>query len=55
MSYDGAAAARATVTIRDNPLAPAASAGQNGAPDFEHMSAEQRRAYHKDRLTRKFG
>jgi len=62
MSYDGAAAARATVAIRSNPLgATAGSAAstwpvrQNGAPDFERMSAEQRRAYHKDRLTRKFG
>ncbi|MBM3834030.1 MAG: hypothetical protein FJ403_12320 [Verrucomicrobia bacterium] len=27
----------------------------NGAPDFEKMNAVQRRAYHQDRLTRKFG
>ncbi len=57
MSYDGAAA-RATVTIRDNPLAAAVSAwpvGPKGGPDFERMSAEQRRAYDRDRLTRKYG
>jgi len=27
----------------------------NGAPDFEHMDADQRRAYHHHRLSRKFG
>jgi hypothetical protein len=58
MSYDGATAARATVTIRDNPLAagaPAWPVGPKGAPDFERMSADERHAYHKHRLTRKFG
>jgi hypothetical protein len=65
MSYDGTAAARATVSIRNNPqvaaTAPSASSAsawpsaKNGAPDFEGMTKEQRRAYDKDRLTRKFG
>jgi hypothetical protein len=55
MSYDATAAARATVTIRDNPLASPAPARQDGAPDFDRMSAEQRRSYDKDRLTRKYG
>ncbi|HEY3913227.1 MAG TPA: hypothetical protein VGN61_01975, partial [Verrucomicrobiae bacterium] len=57
MAYDGTAKARATVAIRNNPLA--SSAGWpmfgNGAPDFERMTAEQRRAYDKERLTTRFG
>ncbi len=59
MSYDGTATARATVSIRNNPQAAStpstASASRNRAPDFEGMTKEQRRAYDKDRLTRKFG
>jgi len=59
MSYDGTATARATVSIRNSPLAAStvstASVSRNGAPDFEGMTKEQRRAYDKDRLTRKFG
>lgn len=68
MSYDGAAAARSTVTIRNNPVAPAAAssaAGQtaglawpilpNGAPDFEKMTPAQRSAYDQARLARVFG
>jgi hypothetical protein len=57
MSYDGTAAARAA--------APRAASApltrttwplfKNGAPDFESMTKEQRRAYDKHRLTRKFG
>ena len=66
MSYDGAATARSSVTVRNNPLArsspatdsrTAAVSGHltNGAPDFEKMDAAQRRAYDLDRLTRRFG
>jgi hypothetical protein len=62
MSYDGTAATRAAVSIRNNPGAdvPSTTAaawpvGQTGAPDFEKMTKEQRRAYDQDRLTRKFG
>ena len=71
MSYDGTAGARKTVTIQNNPLAkPAAgtpapktaTAGAtswpvfaNGAPDFEKMNSDHRRAYDQSRLTRKFG
>lgn len=62
MSYGGGSA-RAVVPIRQNPLAAAegnsngaVSAERNGArPDFERMSSEQRRAYDRERLTRKFG
>ena len=62
MSYDGSASRRATAEVRDSPLAgagPAAAAGgwptlANGAADFEHMTAAQRRAYHHSRLSRKF-
>jgi hypothetical protein len=64
MSYEGGVA-RATVSIRNNPLAnskPAAVNGAanwplltNGAPNFEQMNADQRRAYDLHRLTRKFG
>jgi hypothetical protein len=58
LSYD-AAATRATVSIRNNPLAastaPESPSSKKGAPDFEGMTKEQRRAYDKDRLTRKFG
>jgi hypothetical protein len=63
MSYDGAAARRATVEIRNNPLARANSApgqaGQaapawpkrpDGSPDFEQMNSAQRLAYHRARL-----
>ncbi|MGO8701609.1 MAG: hypothetical protein ACLQVY_28330 [Limisphaerales bacterium] len=31
------------------------TAFRNGSPDFEKMTADQRRAYHEQRLTRKFG
>lgn len=57
MSYDGSAAARATVPVAaSTPSAkPARPVSQNSAPDFERMAKEQRRAYDKDRLTRKFG
>jgi hypothetical protein len=54
MSYDGTAAARATVFMPGSaastwPVSP------TGAPDFEKMTKEHRRAYDQDRLTRKFG
>lgn len=67
MSYDGSAARRATVEVRNNPLAnvisaPAqsgsgASNGEwpkltNGKPDFDRMSTQQRSAYHSARLNR---
>jgi hypothetical protein len=70
MSYDGAAAARATVSIRNNPLSgspPKTSAApssavasnwpalSNGRPDFDRMNPDQRRAYDQQRLTKKFG
>jgi len=65
MSYDGSAARRATVEIRNNPLAKATvpsssippgprSAGwperADGSPDFEHMNSAQRLAYDRQRL-----
>src|SRR5262245_48028271 len=66
-SYEGSSS-RSTVAIRNNPLAnnssPKAPVGSrssnwpvltNGAPKFEQMNAEQRRAYDLDRLMRKFG
>jgi hypothetical protein len=47
------------VSIRNNPMAASDSSArpmsQKGAPDFEGMTREQRRAYDRDRLTRKFG
>jgi hypothetical protein len=57
MSYDGTAASRATVSMSaTTPLTkPAWPVRQNGAPDFEGMTKEQRRAYDLHRLTRKFG
>ncbi|HUD83100.1 MAG TPA: hypothetical protein VMQ67_06335, partial [Candidatus Saccharimonadales bacterium] len=56
MAYDRAARARSTVSIQSNPVSsPTWPVLRNGAPDFEQMTSEQRRAYHRDRLTRKFG
>jgi hypothetical protein len=65
MSYDGSATKRATVPIRDNPLAnnkPAATTTStdwpklpDGAPDFAKMTSPQRRAYDIARLAKKFG
>jgi hypothetical protein len=71
MSYDGSAVQKAKVEISNNPLAkkpatesriPGASAPitdwpkkENGKPDFEQMSGDQRRAYHRARLKRTFG
>lgn len=71
MSYDGAASARSSVPIRNNPLATARSSSYQpstpnhqpalwptlptGAPDFAQMDAAQRRAYDQQRLSTKFG
>jgi hypothetical protein len=70
MSYDGSGAARATVSIQNNPLhgsapktngVPSAATASNwpalpnGRPDFDRMNPDQRRTYDHQRLTRKFG
>ena len=62
MSYDGSAKRRATVEVRNNPLATAkptiASAADfpklaEGSPDFAKMTSAQRVAYHQARLNLK--
>ena len=55
MSYDGSAARRAAVEVRNNPLAEKKSEGTwpklaNGAPDFSKMNSAQRLAYDQIRL-----
>ncbi len=54
MSYDGSAARRATVDIRNNPLAKRISSEwpkrADGSPDFEKMNSAQRLAYDRARL-----
>jgi hypothetical protein len=69
MSYDGSAVRRATVEVRNNPLATRGAAsttpGANGkttwptqpdgSPDFGRMDSAQRCAYDADRLGRRFG
>ena len=50
MSYGGGSSTT-TVTVRNNPLAHS----RNGAPDFDGMTREQRAAYHRERLTKRFG
>jgi len=67
MSYGGSGSARSSVPIQNNPLArtnstPANASATgaswptvNGRPDFDKMNPEQRCAYDKQRLTRKFG
>ena len=69
MSYAGSAARRATVEIRNNPLAKVSASGSgngsakgedwprlsNGSPDFDRMSSGQRQAYDAARLKRIFG
>jgi hypothetical protein len=70
MSYDGAAARRATVQVTANPLAKPSEAATamkvaaqaqdwpkqaDGKPDFDRMDGAQRRAYDTWRLKRKFG
>jgi len=62
MSYDGSATKRATVEVRNNPLASARSNSQSpmrdwpkhadGSPDFDQMNPAQRHAYHQARLNR---
>ena len=71
MSYDGSATKRATVEVRNNPLAGAVAEVSNqksqtsnepgwprradGKPDFGSMNSEQRNAYDAARLKRIFG
>src|SRR5580658_8197972 len=62
MSYGGSATARATVTVAASGASAASASAAStwpvspaGAPDFEKMTKEHRRAYDQDRLTRKFG
>jgi hypothetical protein len=57
MSYDGTAAARASVSVSAAAASVASTwpVSPTGAPDFDKMTGEDRRAYHKVRLTRKFG
>lgn len=64
MSYDGQAARRATVEVRNNPLAgPRVGAVEtadwpkhtDGSPDLAKMTSAQRYAYHRARLARLFG
>ncbi len=56
MSCGGTAAARAAVSVKQNPQAPSVwPVSPTGAPDFDNMTTEQRRAYDNQRLTRKFG
>jgi hypothetical protein len=53
MSYDSSATRRASVEIRDNPLAHSEAAWPklaNGLPDFANMSSAQRLAYDRARL-----
>ncbi len=54
MSYDGTAVRRATVEIRNNPLAKRISSEwptrADGSPDFEKMNSAQRLAYDRARL-----
>ena len=58
MSYEGASTARSVVSMRGSSSSrqprtwPALA---NGAPDFERMTAAERLAYDRARLTRKFG
>ncbi len=55
MSYAGAAG-RTSVSIQNNTAGSAAApAVERGGPNFESMTAEQRREYDRQRLTRKFG
>ena len=50
MSYGGGSSTT-TVTVRNNPLAHS----RNGTPDFDTMTREQRTAYHRQRLEKRFG
>ena len=71
MSYDGSATKRATVEVKNNPLARPTPAGggsktetsnttrwptlTDGRPDFASMTSAQRQAYDAARLRRVFG
>ena len=64
MSYDANNRSRSRVTVTSSSPAGASTAAlggaswpmlANGAPDFSRMPPEQRRAYDRHRLTRKFG
>ncbi|MEY2407871.1 MAG: hypothetical protein QOF48_541 [Verrucomicrobiota bacterium] len=62
MSYDGSAARRATVSVRNNPLASRSSGGAeawpklaDGRPHFDQMTSGQRQAYDALRLKQRFG
>ena len=67
MSYDGSATKRASVEVRNNPIAgakPAATSTMtsgdwpklaDGKPDFNRMTSVHRQAFDADRLKRKFG
>jgi hypothetical protein len=60
MSYDGSATRRATVDVKNNPLASARSQSPmpdwpkrpDGSPDFDQMNPAQRHSYHQARLNR---
>ncbi|MBI5772857.1 MAG: hypothetical protein HZA89_03825, partial [Verrucomicrobia bacterium] len=63
MSYDGSATKRATVEVRNNPVAKTTSSTplaadwpkhSNGSPDFEKMTSKQSAAYHVARLNRRY-
>ena len=68
MSYEGSGRSRSAATLRNNPLSSSISKTRsgtpqpselwpvlaNGAPNFDQMNAEQRRAYDLNRLARKF-
>ena len=61
MSYDGASARRATVEVRNNPLATQGRPAANdwpvladGKPDFGRMNSSHRQAYDAARLNRRF-
>ena len=64
MSYDGGGSRRSTVVVPANSQSTLRGNGKKtanaptlngGAPNFETMDAEQRRAYDQDRLAKKFG
>ncbi len=61
MNYDGSAARRSTVEIRNNPLATTDEKASSwpkrfdGAPDFERMTSAERLAYDASRLKKRFG
>lgn len=68
MSYEGSGRSHSAATLRNNPLSSSISKTRsgtpqpselwpvlaNGAPNFDQMNAEERRAYDLNRLARKF-